>query len=105
MDEKQLIDVGRYYDGKKECGYTGTKKMLWIYEKLWVEHMLSQDNKQDDLLFTNLTEYLLAGLKDFEKFDGIPVTLKALLYNRFEQWDYGGSFKEFYRKYYTAIVR
>lgn len=75
--------------------------MLWIYEEAWIEFTISKNYKHSDLLSKYLTEYILAGLADFEKFDDTPVTLKALLYNRYEQWNEGGDFKEFYHKFYT----
>lgn len=100
MTQKDLLHHCRYYKGEKECPHDGTKGMLWRYEKSWIELALSKDDEHSDLLSKILTEYLLAGLKDFEKFDDTPVTLKALLYNRFEQWNEGGDFKDFYHKYY-----
>ena len=53
-----------------------------------------------------LEEYLFSGLSDFEKFDDIPITLKALLFNRYcktaqSMLSAVEPFKKFYHKYYT----
>lgn len=100
MDEKDLLHHCRYYKGEKENPFEGTKKMLWYYEQTWVHLTLSNDEDDSNLLSKALEEYILAGLDDFEEYDHIPLTLKAILYNRFEQWNEGDGFKEFYHKYY-----
>lgn len=100
MEKQDLLKFCRYYKGEKESPFDGTKNMLWQYEQSWITLTLSHNDDDSNLLSKILEEYILAGLKDFEKFDDTPLTLKAILYNRFEQWNEGGYFKDFYHKYY-----
>jgi hypothetical protein len=87
----------KYYKGEKESPYKAqNKNMLWAYESAW----LNGDKKYD------LGEYEAYGLKDFMKDDGVPETLKALLFNRYSKCCYSladgvPSFKKFYHKYYN----
>lgn len=100
MEKQDLLQFCKYYKGEEESPYQGTENALWGIEKTWVAFSLNAE-KGFDYLSKCLNEYLSCGLRDFEQFDDTPVSLKAVLFNRFEQWDEGGDFKEFYRKYYT----
>lgn len=65
-----------------------------------------EDSANDsDSISEYLSDYLTYGLRDFSKFDKIPVTLKAMLFNRYAKNAYSmkdavSGFKEFYQKYY-----
>jgi hypothetical protein len=54
----------------------------------------------------NLDEYVAVGLSDFENADGVPITLKSLLFNRYAQGNMSSladcvePFKKFYKQYY-----
>ena len=50
------------------------------------------------------SEYMRQGLLDFEEFDGTPLLLKALLFNRYEHWLEGTpeEFKRFYKERYVG---
>lgn len=99
---KDLVHYCRYYRGEKENPFEGTKGMLWQWEKTWVLN-LTENNEEDEKYMSQILEdYLLAGLKDFEKWDDTPITLKALLYNRFDHWNESEGFEPFYRKYYSS---
>lgn len=100
MNKKDLIQFCKYYQGEKECPYQGTNGVIWDWEKSWVE-LSVDDDKGAFLLSSFLDEYIFCGMKDFQKYDDIPITLKALAFNRFNQWDEGGDFKEFYKKYFA----
>lgn len=100
MNKKDLLHHCRYYKGEKESPFDGTKNMLWQYEKTWIDLTISDSKEASDLLSKFLEDYLLAGLREFEKYDDIPIMMKAILFNRFEQWNEGGDFKTFYHKYY-----
>ena len=83
--------------------------MLWMYEKDWLLSMLKGYNDRDkpSILDSYLNEYSLAGLSQFEAQDSIPVTLKALLFNRYAKQSHSlisaaEGFKEFYKKYIGA---
>lgn len=77
---------------------------IWYYEQLWVERVELRDESG-----FNTEEYVHYGLKDFNADDGTPVSLKALLFNRYTHW-FGGygnendtkTFKEWYNNFYIA---
>lgn len=100
MREKDFIKFCRYYHGEKECHYTGNKATFWQYEKKWVEFNLSESGK--DMLATYIQEYTSCGLALFATDDDTPVSLKALLLNRYGHWsglpmyELPEPFKEFY---------
>jgi len=104
MDKADLIKNCRYYRGEEHCPSEAIG-LFWDYERLWVEWVLeAQENENCDAAkrLDNMTrEYLKAGYKDFSLYDGVPVSLKALLFNRFEHWNQSDGFKEFYLKYYS----
>ena len=54
-----------------------------------------------------LDDYLSAGLRTFNMYDDTPVTLKAVLFNRFMQQAEGMAtaedFKEWYDRFYIGI--
>ena len=73
-------------------------KMFASCERFWVERMTDDDFSFEDLL----QDYVDAGLQDFEKTDDTPITLKAMLFNRFCKYmdcvDVS-EFKKFYLRY------
>ncbi len=113
MEKKSLLNHCRYYKGENVSPYeieartdreAQNKNMLWFYEKCWVQAML-QYYEIGEMTLT-LKEYLSDysfKMKDFSEDDGIPTSLKALLFNRYMRDSMDGNtepFKEFYLKYY-----
>jgi len=102
---KELIRQCRYYKGEKKCPRSLDEKgkgMYWMYEKMWVESEELRDE-------TRAGEYIRAGLKDFNADDGTHITMKALLFNRYEHWsgNYGNmaeGFKKWYVESYIGKV-
>lgn len=97
----KLLTSCRYYKGEKENPYQdGNKALFWDYERKWLEMFLDES----DTLVAYRDEYEKDGLLDFESKDGVPTTLKALLYNRFLYWTEGSpdGFKKFYREQYIV---
>ena len=100
---EDLIKYCRYYKGEEFCPEDISKdenESLWYYEQLWVK----RDELRDEKGY-NTTGYIDYGLKDFNADDGVPITLKALLFNRYCHWSggYGNDvegFKKWYKKYY-----
>lgn len=101
----ELLKYCRYYKGEDEDPQEGNNSrdsMFWLYEKLWVEHEeLHGDNP------FNTIEYIRSGLEKFSEGDGVPITLKALLFDRHSHWSgsYGADedrklFKMWYYEYY-----
>lgn len=73
-------------------------KLFAAIEKIWVDCMTDDDFSFNDLL----QDYFDAGLREFEMFDDTPITLKALLFNRFCKYNEMidvHEFKKFYKKY------
>lgn len=74
---------------------------VWNYEKHWVEASLQGHGDSGCT-----KEYIDYGNEDFNADDGTPISLKALLWNRYYHW--GGwmpdqeSFRNWYRKYYAC---
>lgn len=99
MPNNELIKFCRYYHGGDKNPYEGkdqNKAMFWIYERHWLQEA---SRKEPDFSLV-LTDYLNRGLNDFSFDDGVPLTLKALLFNRFEQWNEGDGFEEWYKSEY-----
>ncbi|MBK8884491.1 MAG: hypothetical protein IPN67_19685 [Bacteroidales bacterium] len=91
----------KYFKGEKKCPKALTKagkELFWLYEMKWVEF---------DGDYDGFGEYEGNGLSDFEKDDGVPLTLKRLLFNRYMHWSgYGPEsipdFKEWYIRSYRG---
>lgn len=98
MDKKDLLIHCRYYKGDDSIYEDREKAALSAIEKLWIDKTLHDDN----FLNTCLEEYIEQGMRTFEQEDDTPVTLKAILFNRYnnELVDIAG-FKEWYKKYYS----
>lgn len=98
--EDALLKFCRYYNGDKDCKSTDTDiQTLFNVERMWVERMKAEDSDFDALL----DEYITLGLTSFSETDDVPVTLKALLFNRFTQYNDRidvEAFKKWYKKHY-----
>lgn len=112
MDEKELIQVCRFYKGEDENPFEGKNTgngnagILWFYERHWVKIILGDPNNRHPFGIY-VDEYIHCGLEDFEKEDGTPLTLKALLFDRFAKgcWSKASAvegFKEFYKNDYQV---
>ena len=101
MEQKQtreeLIRQCRYYKGESDCP-AKTPFSFWNYERKWVE--LSLD--ESDMLNQLVDEYVAYGLRDFSQLDNTPLSLCALLFNRFSRWKgcYIDEFREWYNREY-----
>lgn len=95
--KKDLIPFCRYYKGEEKRPKDAP--LVWGYEARWVE--MSENIQEGSASFYTLGEYLdnylRAGLREFEQFDKIPVTLKSLLFDRFTH--FGGDAESFKRWY------
>ena len=106
-DREKLMEFCRLYKGEKENPYKGeqNKACLWSYERAW---LLEFANPQSRLLMSYLSQYTAVGLTCFSTDDNVPITLKALLFNRYARTHYSDyeaaeSFKRFYNKYYSEM--
>lgn len=107
MKKEDAIALCRFYKGESENPHqTGVKAMIWEWEREWVE--LTVKGQRDEfgesstVLTGMIQHYVRAGMSDLEKFDGVPVSLKALLLDRFEHWNESGGFEEWYKKDYLS---
>jgi hypothetical protein len=101
------IQYCRYYNGEEECPASiqeSGNEYLWSYEKFRVK----DDDRRDENNL-NTREYTRCGLKDFNVDDGVPITLKALLFNRHHHWTGGydmesdrEGFKQWYLEFYLG---
>lgn len=100
--KKDLLPFCRYYKGEKECPKE-TNELFWGYEKVWVETSENPKENGDNFKIASdwLDDYLRASLSSFSNDDGVPITLKALLFNRYTHWmQTNDGFKEWYTKNY-----
>lgn len=99
--QKVYIQYCRYYDGNDEKEHDSN---FGFYEKHWVE-----EHKTGKGLFnlkSLIAEYKDSGLGSFMADDGTPISLKALLYNRFKHWSCYSTtndFKRFYMQEYLGM--
>ena len=133
MDRNDFIKQCRYYKGEKEnpfdkklsmyevdkshllppecmcTEYSGTdqkeidtlkdKRSFWEYERCWVDFSLSDK----DYLSHIVVEYKEKGLSEYKKNDGTPISLKAILFNRYRYWhdDYSKNVIEDYKEWFN----
>lgn len=105
MVDNGLIKYCRYYRGENKNPYSGinqNKAMFWDYERFWI-----LDSKREGAFSDMLTDYVNNDLDKFSFNDGVPINLKALLFNRYAQTAYSlrdavEPFKEFYKKEYLS---
>lgn len=95
MTREELIGKCRYYGGEKECP-KGVEASFWYYEQHWCDSIL--DGKADTRQMES--DYQAYGLSDWRKDDGVPLSLKAALFNRFSHWM--GCRVEDFKKWYMA---
>lgn len=111
MKQEDYTRFCRYYKGEQENPYKGkdqNKTMLWLYERTWVHDTMTVTTRGgvNTSESRNLDEYTAVGLAEFENADGVPITLKSLLFNRYAQGNMSSMmdcvepFKKFYKQYY-----
>lgn len=91
------ISKCRYYNGNDDADTDSN--LAADYEKVWVDFHFSEDGLES--LRGNLERYTRFGLADFNTDDGVPITLKALLWSRFMHWGSGYETKEDFIKWYN----
>lgn len=73
-----LLSCCKYYKGNEnEQPKDGDPLICWNTEKAWINRTL--ENHEDDIF--GLNSYIEAGLQNFQQYDGVPITLKALLFS------------------------
>lgn len=105
MTKEEIIKSCRFYQGEPSNPYEGQdpqKAMIWDYERIWVRN----EGKTDTAV---LDVYKAYGLESFSNEDGVPMSLKTMLFNRFMHWKGGygvdidrEAFKRFYLQSYLG---
>ena len=107
-DAEEYIQYCRYYCGEESCPESmkqlSSGESLWFYEMKWVQFNLEGEDLQ-----WALDDYNAYGMSDFSTDDGVPLSLKALLFNRYYKGGYievgGGSFRGWYKRTYLSFQR
>ncbi len=102
MAKEDLIKQCRYYKGQKRCP-ANTPSLFWDYERIWLEYMLKAEDENSfeaRELKLMLKRYKDVHPENIQADDGVPITLKAFLFNRYEHWTDGKNFEEWYLKKY-----
>lgn len=103
-----LVSHCENYKGEPEKPNDSDVGHYWHYEKMWVELTLRAIEKGEPYkaFDKDVMEYVNHGLRDFDNMDNTPVTLKALLFNRYCHWTCGSveEFKQWYHEDYKVQV-
>ena len=96
MSIKPLYTFTRYDKGPgtEPTDNENNKRLIWEYEELWAEH---EEERSDE--HPRMQEYVRDVLSLFNEDDGIPNSLKALLYNRYTHWLGGYALADDVRKF------
>ena len=96
LTREELLKFCRHYDPATP---DEDLDLMASYEKRWIEFTLD-----DPEYITRLVEaYVQEGLEDFNTDDGVPISMKALLFGRFAYWQFhytAEDFKDWYRETY-----
>jgi len=99
--------IMKYYKGEQTNPYDGrdqNKAMLWFYERFY-KLTIIEAKESNDPFGEYISDYIRMGLGYFEYSDGVPMTLKAYLFNRYAKGSQSLAeavepFKKFYIKQY-----
>ena len=99
----QLLAYCRYFKGEESNPFEDkdqNKASLWFYESSWVCDMI----KEKESMSSAIEDYVYY-VGSFNPSDGVPTSLKALLFNRYARTCQSMTeavepFKRFYNKYY-----
>ena len=91
MYKNDLQSFCRFYKGETVCPFKdGDKQMFWLCEKWWTEQTIPATD---------------AGLSSFELYDGVPITLKAVLFNRYCKYAERVDIEDFRKLYRTTYIK
>lgn len=87
MDRKELISFCKFFQENTNKPEDPNKQMFYLCEQWWVEKNLLPKERLIVELSKYMDNYTNAGLTEFNMYDGTPITLKAILFNRFCQYN------------------
>ena len=111
MEAEQIQDplsCCRYYKGIEIIDHSegcNNNARFAGYEKKWMEWRVSREQSDYDYMVDIVVEYIIAGLMMFEEHDIAPISLKALLYNRYCHWSYSPTRDDFKGFYYINYCK
>lgn len=82
--KKPLYQLTQYYKGEPNRPNSCKHPIFCFYEQIWVEN---ENERADD--HPRMIEYKRDVLPFYNEEDSIPLSLKALLYNRYTHWSGG----------------
>jgi len=91
---RERMAVCRFWHGEEQC-----EGNLAFYERKWV-YLIEEDPEYMEYLVTG---YIQRGLELFSLDDGVPLGLKAMLFNRYEHWSSGyGDVVDRFKNWYLS---
>ena len=105
MDKKEALEQCRYYKGKPDCPYEegSLQQTAWSFERLWVNAV----EKDSPVVERAIEEYKQSPLSGYRSDDGVNLSLRAFLANRFfYHWGREDvpEFKAFYEALYSNLT-
>lgn len=100
MNKQELIKQCRYYKGEDKCpyAYADPRFTAWRIERIWVGAF-----DRDSYVDSCIDDYVRRGMGSYRMTDSVPLSLKAVLMNRFFHYadrEVIDDFKAFYEKLY-----
>ena len=92
-----FLNLCQYYKGQEHN--PDPQNRIWDYERFWVEMNISGNPD----FSMQLEAYLIAGLRTFNMYDDTPITLKAVLFNRFMNQAEGMATPDDFKLWYDQI--
>lgn len=97
---KEPLQYCRYYTGNDNKAESEQIGVLYDYERIWVQFILKGGDERDFVRM--IAEYMCYGLAHFPEYGNTPISLMAILFNRFSHWEQADteSFKQWYFTHY-----
>lgn len=92
-----------FYYGKNESEDGLGASVGHMYEQSWVMfHFDKVPENEDSYLMSETIDYINSGLGDFCADDGVPISMKAILYNRYCHWGWDET-PDTFRQWYESL--
>lgn len=94
-----LLEQCHYYKGEVIPPFENGKGLWWDYERCWVDFNLEKST----FLAQDLDWYKREGLSNLCPYDGVPMSMKTLLMNRYFHWGCGHETMDSFREWYIGL--
>ena len=92
-----------FYYGKNESEDGLGASVGHMYEQSWVMfHFDKVPENEESYLMSETIDYINSGLGDFCADDGVPISMKAILYNRYCHWGWDET-PDTFRQWYESL--